>query len=256
MSELSINDLTFRYKRHNVFEDVNLSAKGGEIISLVGPNGAGKTTLLKCINRLHLPASGNVLVNDTDVKKITRIDLARMIAYVPQSENVRFSISVFDTVLLGRKPYMKLGNTKADVEKVVNVLLDMKIDNLAGKTLDQLSGGERQKVMIAKAIAQDPEIMLLDEPTTFLDMGFQLKIMQEIRDLVDSQDICAIITTHDLNYALQYSDKIAVLKNGSIIYYGPPEKVTGDLIGMVYGVEAYITQEAGRPYIVPIRALY
>lgn len=256
MSELIINDLTFRYKRSNVFENVNLSAKGGEIISLVGPNGAGKTTLLKCINKLHLPASGNVLVNDTDVRKISRIDLARLIAYVPQSENVRFSISVFDTVLLGRKPYMKFGNSKADVEKVVKVLLDMKIDNLAGKTLDQLSGGERQKVMIAKAIAQDPEIMLLDEPTTFLDVGFQLKIMQEIRDLVDDRKICAIITTHDLNYALQYSDKIAVLKDGSIIFYGSPQKVTGDLIGMVYGVEAYIRQEAGRPYIVPVKALY
>lgn len=256
MSNLSINELTFRYKRHNVFENVSLEARAGEIISLVGPNGAGKTTLLKCINKLHNPVSGNVTVNGTDVKKLSRMDIAKLIAYVPQSENVRFAISVFDTVLLGRKPYMKFGNTRADVEKVVNVLLDMKIDNLAGKTLDQLSGGERQKVMIAKAIAQDPEIMLLDEPTTFLDMGYQLKIMQEVRDLVDNNNICAIITTHDLNYALQYSDKIAVLKDGAIISFGSPEGVTGDLIEKVYGVEAYIKREAGRPYIVPVKALY
>lgn len=255
MVTLDLMGLSFQYKTQPVFQDVTLSAKGGQILSLVGPNGAGKTTLLKCINRLHTPSAGKIHVNGKDVHDMTRLELARKVAYVPQFDQAKFPISVFDAVMLGRRPHLEWRATQKDLDAVFDILCRMDIDNLANKSLDQMSGGERQKVMLAKAIVQEPDVLLLDEPTTFLDMGYQLKIMQFVRDLVDQQQICAVITTHELNYALHYSDSIAILKDGKIIANGAPEMVTSETIREVYGVEANIRQENGRPFLVPIRAV-
>ena len=255
MVTLQIENLSFRYKSHQVFEDVSLSSSGGEILSLVGPNGAGNTTLLKCINRLLKPSGGTVKVNGVDVHELPRKELAKKVAYVPQAELVKFPISVFDAVLLGRRPHLEWRETQKDLDLVFDVLCRLEIDDLATKNLDQMSGGERQKVMLAKAIVQEPEVMLLDEPTTFLDMGYQLKIMQIVRDLVSEKKITAIMTTHDINYALQYSNSIAILKDGRIMAHGAPEIVDSDLIREVYGVDAAIHHFEGRPFLIPFKAI-
>ena len=251
MVELEIRGLGFRYGGRTVFEGVSFCADRGEIVSLVGPNGAGKTTLMKCVNRLHAQREGRILVNGTDVARMDRGALARRVAYVPQAESAKFPISVFDAVLLGRRPHMGWRTAKKDLDLVFDVLCQLEIDDLADKSLDNLSGGERQKVMLAKAIVQEPEVLLLDEPTTFLDMGYQLRIMRFIRRLVDEKRLCAVMATHELNYALAYSDRIAILKDGRLAACGAPDVVMANVIREVYGVDAVIRTEAGRPYIVP-----
>lgn len=225
------------------------------MLSLVGPNGAGKTTLLKCINALHKPNSGEIFLNDTNIRTMSALEIARDVAYVPQSEQVKFPISAFDTVMLGRRPHFQWRATPHDYDIVFETLCKLDIDNLATKSLSEMSGGERQKVMLAKAIVQEPSILLLDEPTTFLDMGYQLKIMQFIRELVDQAQICAVIATHELNYALYYSDLIAVLKDGTIMASGTLDIISSSVIRSVYGVEATIHWEQGHPFLLPFRAL-
>lgn len=255
MVKLKVESLGFSYKSQHVFEDVSFECESGRILALVGPNGAGKTTLLKCINRLHNPTEGSVLIDGVNVKDIPRRDLARKVAYVPQAELVKFPISVFDAIMLGRRPHLEWRETQKDLDAVFEVMCQLNIDDLAAKSLDQMSGGERQKVMLAKAIVQEPEILLLDEPTTFLDMGYQLRIMEEIRKLVDDRGICAILTTHELNHALQYSEEVAILKDGHIMLNGSTELVDADIIRQVYGVDSMIHKLDGKPYVLPLRAV-
>lgn len=255
MVSLTVKDLSFSYRGSNIFSGINLSVETGQILSLVGPNGAGKTTLLKCLNALHSPGGGEILIKGKNIREMSRLDIARAVAYVPQSEQVKFPVSVFDTVMLGRRPHFQWRATRKDYDAVFEILCKLEIDNLATKSLDQMSGGERQKVMLAKAIVQEPSILLLDEPTTFLDMGYQLKIMQFVRELVDEKNICAVITTHELNYAMYYSNNIAVLKNGKIMISGPPNIITSDIIRKVYGVESVIHWEREHPFLLPFKAL-
>lgn len=255
MVTLELKNLGFQYREQTVFQNISLSTQGGRLLSLVGPNGAGKTTLLKCINRLLIPKDGTIFINGTNISDLSRRELARRIAYVPQSEQVRFPISAFDAVMLGRRPYWGWHMTARDLDAVLEIFCRMEIENLAEKNLDQMSGGERQKVMLAKAIVQKPEILLLDEPTTFLDMGYQLKILELVRTLVRKQQICAVMTTHEINYALHYSDSIAILQNGVIRSEGPPDSVTEQTIRDVYSVESRIYQEEDYPFLIPIRAL-
>ena len=255
MVSLTVKDLSFSYRGSSVFSGINLSVETGQILSLVGPNGAGKTTLLKCLNALHSPGGGEILLKGKNIREMSRLDIAREVAYVPQSEQVKFPVSVFDAVMLGRRPHFQWRATRKDYDAVFDILCRLEIDDLATKSLDQMSGGERQKVMLAKAIVQEPSILLLDEPTTFLDMGYQLKIMQFVRELVDEKDICAVITTHELSHALYYSDCMAVLKNGKIMISGSPELITADIIRDVYGVEAVIHWEREHPFLLPFRAL-
>jgi iron complex transport system ATP-binding protein len=252
---LSIKNLGFAYKSEPVIHGINLEADKGQILCLVGPNGAGKTTLLKCLNHLLKPTEGYVEVEGRDPGGFSPRELARTIAYVPQAGPTGFPITVFDTVLLGRRPYLNWRPKQEDIDAVVEVLERMELSAFAVRDMNQLSGGERQKAIIAKAIVQDPKIMLFDEPSTYLDLKFQLKIMQFIRELTDRKGICAIVTTHDLNLALRFSDKVAVLKNGGIALFGPPDVLTEEIILLVYDVEAHIHRDTKSPFVVPVRAV-
>jgi iron complex transport system ATP-binding protein len=247
--------LGFAYKSEPVIRNINLEADKGQILSLVGPNGAGKTTLLKCLNHLLKPAEGDIRINGKDLHIFSPRELARTIAYVPQAGPTGFPITVFDTVLLGRRPYLNWRPKREDMDMVLEVLERLELSAFAIRDMNQLSGGERQKAIIAKAIVQDPRVMLFDEPSTYLDLKFQLKIMQFIRDLADRRGICVIVTTHDLNLALRFSDRIAVLKDGGIAALGAPEMMTEEIILQVYGVEARVHREAQNPFVIPIRAI-
>lgn len=255
MVTLRVKDVGFNYKSKEVIESVALSVDKGEILSLVGPNGAGKTTLLKCMNRLLVPHRGTIEVEGKDIQTMSRLELARSVAYVPQAEQLRFPITVFDTILLGRRPYIKWQPTQKDFDIVIAVIEQLELGELAMRDMNQLSGGERQKVIIAKAIVQEPKVLLFDEPSTYLDLKYQLKMMQFIRSLTETDNLCAVITTHDLNLALRFSNKLAVLKDGGIVVAGKPNILTEKVIHQVYEVKANVRWEDDKPFVVPLQAV-
>jgi len=250
---LSIHELNFRYKNINALEGVGFKLNKGEILSIVGPNGAGKTTLLKCIVRIVKPEGATILIDGKDASQMKRLDLARCVGYVPQNSPSKFPITVFDAVLMGRRPYITWKPSKKDLEVVADLLMSMDLDGLALRDFDQLSGGEKQKVLLARAFAQNPDYLLFDEPTSNLDLRHQMEVMEMISGMVREKGVAAILAMHDLNLASRFSDKILMLKAGKIFCTGEPLQVmTIENIKSVYRVEVTINLSDGHPYIVPI----
>jgi len=252
--KLEIKGISFSYGSRPALDGVTFSVGEGEIVGLVGPNGSGKTTLIRCIDRILKPKTGVILVDGKEVGKMKQGELSRLLAYVPQSTASAFPSTVFDTVLLGRKPYVNWGLSHRDRKVVSQVLSLMGLEDLALRHLDELSGGERQKVFIARALAQEPEVLLLDEPTSNLDLRHQLEVMGLIRNLVKERGISAIMAVHHLNLASRYADRVVMLNGGKIFAAGDPTSVfTTENIRYVYGVESLVEKHAGKPYIVAIR---
>ncbi|RJS83904.1 ABC transporter ATP-binding protein [Candidatus Bathyarchaeota archaeon] len=250
--KLEIRGVNFSYDSRPVLEDVTMSVDEGNVVSLVGPNGSGKTTLLKCINKILKPKKGVVLVEEKDVREMKLKELAKLLGYVPQISVSSFPSTVFDTVLLGRRPYINWSVSPKDREIASQTLALMGIEDLALRHLNELSGGERQKVIIARALAQEPQVILLDEPTSNLDIKHQLEVLGIIRSVVKKKRIAALIAIHDLNLASRFSDKIILLHKGKIYDAGEPAKVlTQENIRIVYGVEVEINN-SGTPYIIPL----
>lgn len=251
---LRIHELSFGYKDISALKDIRIELNKGEIVSIVGPNGAGKTTLLKCIVRIVKPQEGGVLINGKDVASMKRRDLARCVGYVPQGSPSRFPITVFDAVLMGRRPYIAWKPSQHDLEIVADLLRSMDLENDALRDFDQLSGGQKQKVLLARAFAQDTDILLLDEPTSSLDLKHQMEVMEMISAMVKEKGVAAIVAIHDLNLASRFSDKMVMLHAGKIFCTGtPPQVMTAENIQSVYGVEVIISRNNGYPYIVPVR---
>ena len=254
MVKITIKDLTFSYNSHRILDDINLVIENSEILSLVGPNGSGKTTLIKCIDRILKP-KGSILLEDQDIEKMSRQDVARQIGYVPQSSSTPLATTVFDTVLMGRRPHIGWRVGVEDLEKVAEVLERLNLEDLAMRDFSQLSGGQKQKVLIARALAQEPAVLLLDEPTSNLDMKHQLEVMETVSNLVKEKRISAVMAIHDLNLASRFSDKLVMLTKGKIYAVGEPKALLNECnIGKVYGIEAMILNALDRPYIVPIRS--
>ena len=254
MANIIIKNLAFGYNSHRILDGINLSIENSEILSLVGPNGSGKTTLIKCIDRILKP-KGSILLDGKEIEKMSRQDIARQIGYVPQSSSTPLATTVFDTVLMGRRPHIGWRVTDADLEKVADVLEMLHLDDLAMRDFSQLSGGQKQKVLIARALAQEPAVLLLDEPTSNLDMLHQLEVMETVSNLVKEKKISAVMAIHDLNLASRFSDKLVMLKKGKIYAAGGPKALLNEYnIGNVYGIEAMILNVLDRTYIVPIRS--
>ena len=254
MVNITIKELTFSYNSHKILDDLNLVIENSEILSLVGPNGSGKTTLIKCIDRILKPV-GSILLDDREIEKMSRHDVARQIGYVPQSSSTPLATTVFDTVLMGRRPHIGWRVGDADLEKVAEVLERLHLEELAMRDFSQLSGGQKQKVLIASALAQEPAVLLLDEPTSNLDMLHQLEVMETVSCLVKEKKISAVMAIHDLNLASRFSDKLVMLKRGMVYAAGEPKALLNECnIGKVYGIEALVMNALGRPYIVPIRS--
>lgn len=251
---LSINGLDFRYKNISALEDVGIELNKGEVLSIVGPNGAGKTTLLKCILGIVKPDKGTVLIDGRDASRMKRLNLAKCISYVPQASPSKFPISVFDVVLMGRRPYIVWKPSKKDLEVVADLLKSMGLEDVALRDFDQLSGGQKQKVLLARAFAQDTDYLLLDEPTSNLDLKHQMEVMEMISGMVKKKEAAAILAIHDLNLASRFSDTIIMLNAGKIVCTGKPLQVmTANNIRSVYGVEAMINTDNGYPYVLPVR---
>ena len=258
--KLKVKGLEFGYTSMPVLADVCLELAQSEMLGIVGPNGAGKSTLIRCINRILNPQRGRILLDENDIKKMDRIELARKMGYIPQTASQIFPTTVFDAILLGRRPHIGWRSGEEDHEKVLDVLELLDIEDLAMRDIKELSGGQQQRVFIARALAQEPEVLLLDEPTSNLDIRHQLEVMEIIKDLVVKEGISAIMAIHDLNLASKYTDRVLIMKEGRIFDAGSPSDVltTGN-IRSVYGVEAEVISRVdsngGRPYIVPIRPL-
>ena len=248
---LCISDINFEYNgTESTLSDISFVADKGDIISILGPNGAGKTTLLKCINRIHPPRSGVVLVDDEDLKEHTRDEIAKTVGYVPQRAHLSGS-TVFESILIGRKPHIKWDVTNRDLKLVGRIIDIMELDAISDKPVDQISGGEYQMVQIARAVAQEPKVMLLDEPTSNLDIKNQYEVMHRLFHIIRTNDICAVMTNHDLNIALRFSNRFILMSEGKIFAAGGPEIITSENIRHVYGIDVTVGEVNGYKVIVP-----
>jgi len=251
--KLKVKGVHFSYDSINALNDVSIEVGDGEVVSMVGPNGSGKTTLLKCINKILKPKKGTILLDGRNLSDIGLKEMARLSGYVPQSANYIFPSTVFDAVLLGRRPYIDWNVSPRDKEVVSQMLAVTGLKGMVLRYFNELSGGERQKVLIARALAQEPEVLLLDEPTSNLDLRHQLEILDLITAMVREKGISAIMAVHDLNLAAKFSKKVILLKLGEIYTAGEPGTVlTRENIRSVYGVDTLVNNDSGRPHIIPI----
>ncbi len=248
---LSVDNIEFSYQSKNVLKNIKFKVKRGEVVSILGINGAGKSTLLKCINRILQPKQGTILIDRFDLKQLNDKEIAKNIAYAPQSATGNY-ITVFDAVLLGRKPYIKWGVSKRDLQITDKVLKLMQLEDYALRNTNELSGGELQKVIIARALVQEPKILLLDEPANNLDLKNQMEVMKIIKDISKTQNIASIVVMHDLNLTLRFSDKFIMLKNGKVYSEGDNKIINSKNIKDVYNVEAYVDYYKGIPIVVLI----
>lgn len=249
---LQVNNLSFRYSKEAepVFQQISFSVAAGETVGLLGPNGTGKTTLLKCVQQILRPETGTVFLDGQDLSKLKPMERARRIAYVPQSLHTVFPIQVVDFVLSGRTPFVRHRVGERDKQLVFDLLKQLDLEAFAFRMLGEMSGGERQRVLIARALAQTPKALLLDEPTASLDLRHQMKTLELIRKLTREQRLSILFSVHDLNLAAMYCDRVILLQGGMVRCMGSKEEVlTTEQIRAAYGVETQVVLENGRLFV-------
>lgn len=247
---LSVCGLHFSYNGRPVLDDIDFRLDRGELLAILGPNGVGKTTLLKCMNAILRPKGGAVLVEDRDVLTMSPSEIARDVAYVSQKSEAS-RLTVFDAVLMGRAPHIRWRTGPGDLRTSEAVIEALGLSPMTMRHIDTLSGGELQKVCIARALVQEPSLLLLDEPTSALDLKNQVEIMSLVRRVVDEHRIAAVMSMHDLNMALRHADKAVFLKGGRIHAMAPVAGVTADVISDVYGLPVSIHHLDGQPVVIP-----
>ncbi|MDD3315611.1 MAG: ABC transporter ATP-binding protein [Syntrophaceticus sp.] len=255
MEALTVEKLTFYYGTSCVLDEVSFSVSSGLICGLLGPNGSGKTTLLKCINGIYKPATGCVKVNNVALDQLDRQEIARKMSVVPQQTNSVFAFKVADMVVMGRSPTFEIWQAPSPSDRVdaVNLLKDLGIGHLAERRFNEISGGERQMVLLARAIFQNTQIMLLDEPTSHLDLKNQVKIIELVKSVTVERGITTIMTLHDPNLALYNCDEVVLLKSGRITGIGKTDQILIDEnLSNIYelNVNVEVTQR-GKKVIIP-----
>jgi iron complex transport system ATP-binding protein len=243
---LRIDDLSFDYNRSPVLEGVSFSINKGEVLGILGPNGCGKTTLLKNLNKNLRPHGGCVLLDGEDLAEMSKKDIARDIAVVPQSNEIRFAFTVHDIVAMGRMPFMGTftGESGRDLELIEDAMERTGILAFRDRHINTMSGGERQRVIIARALAQTPSVLLLDEPTLHLDISTQFDVLDLVRELSEKDGLTVVIVSHDLSMAVRYCDRILMLRDHRVFALGTPEEVlTPENMRAVFNVDAELEQD-------------
>jgi cobalamin transport system ATP-binding protein len=251
---IEANSISFRYREDWVLQDVSFRVEKGEFVGVIGPNGSGKTTLLKILYRLLSPQKGEILFELVPMRKMDRNDIAKRIAVVAQETQLLFPFSVLETVLMGRSPYLGhlMFESEKDLEIAKKAMEWTKVFPFSERPMDELSGGERKRVFIARALAQEPEVILLDEPTANLDIHHQIDFLDLILTLNRERGLTIVMASHDMNIASEFCDRLILLQDGRIYKMGTPDEViTKENIESVYGCEVWIDQNpvSGMPRI-------
>lgn len=245
-----VEGVEFAYRSEPAIHDVGFEVESGDILAVMGPNGVGKSTLLKCLNRILEPRLGSVMIDGEDIRSMSRKEVAKRVGFVAQRADAP-RITVYDLVLLGRVPRIGWSASREDHRATVGALERLGLGDLALRRADELSGGEFQLVQIARALAQEPRILVLDEPTSSLDLSNQHRLMATIERVATSTSVAVVMTIHDLNLALRYAKKIILMRGGTIYAAGGVDIVTADAVRAVYGIDARVGRIDGHPFVVP-----
>jgi len=249
---IEIKNISYAYGNRNkneVLNNISFNVKPGECVGILGNNGAGKSTLITCLCKIQKPKSGSVYINSQDIYKMKRTDVAQLIAYVAQKSEIS-QMTVFDSVLLGRKPYIKFSVTQRDIDICEKTIEHVGLSKFKLRYINELSGGEQQKVMLARAIVQQPKLLLLDEPTSNLDPKNQYEMLAFLQKLAIESNASILMVLHDINLALRFCDRFMFLKHGNIYKYGDQSIVTEKTIADVYGINSTIAKMNGQKIIV------
>ena len=254
---LNVDGVECRYGSVKVLDDVSLSVKGGDFVGVLGPNGSGKTTLLKSISRILKPHKGTILLNEADIYSLKSTDVAKQLAVVPQDTSIGFNFAALDIVLMGRNPHMKRFQMESEADMAIarKVMKLTNIWHLAERPINELSGGEKQRVIIARALAQEPKILLLDEPLTHLDIVNQLEIMDLVKDLCVKENLVVLAVFHDFNLAARYCTSAVMLKKGKVFSAGSlTDVMTSENIKSVFNVDAIVTKHlvTNSIFVIPL----
>jgi iron complex transport system ATP-binding protein len=248
---MDIRHIDFGYRLHrSVLQDISGHIDAGDFVAVIGANGSGKSTLIKCFCGILRPQKGCILINGLPVANYSPVQLARTVAYIPQTEKGNHRMTVFDTVLAGRTPYIRWKPSGRDFEEVACVLRQLGIEHLSMRYLHELSGGQQQTVMIARALAQKTDILLLDEPTANLDMRHQMEVMQLLKAL-SARGLTIVMSIHDVNMAIRYANRFMMLKEGRIFACGKGEIITRENIERLYDIQVEMIDGHGTPHVIP-----
>ncbi len=247
---MHVKNLSYRYKGcPDVLKNVTFDIEPGQFLAILGNNGVGKSTLLKCFNHILKPDAGEVLLDGENLLKQSGKEVAKQVAFVSQSVP-NTQMTVHDVVMLGRRPYMNWGFTDADHQIVHDAMHRLDVEDMRGRFLNQLSGGEKQKVMLARALAQQPKVLLLDEPTSALDIQNQYQVLKMVREICHNDNMIAVVVIHDLNLALRFCDRFLLLKDGAVYRHGDRSILDSVALQEVYGVNAKVVEIEGRHMVL------
>ena len=257
---LEAKNITVNYGPREAVTDVSLRAAAGEIVAIIGPNGAGKSTLLRTLNASLRATSGEVLLDGKPLQSLARRAIARRIAVVAQEADMRFPVTVMEFVLGGRYAWSSAWGweTERDVEIARDILGETELENFSARLMSEVSGGERQRAVLARALATEAKVLLLDEPTANLDLAHQATMLRLVRGRCDKRESAAVVVTHDVNLAAEFADRVLLLKNGHEIAAGTPREVFNpQLLRTVFGLEVLVDAHpvTGAPRITPVHVM-